>query len=328
MNENFECELYPTEDETIKNCSNLEIQTIFKTELGSGRHGVVFPVLVKFGSKNITLILKRISVTVKTKKQADNFIEDMFDEVDYSYEMGKHSIGPRVYDAFFYESGHIINQYILMEKFDTSVANWILSDSSLLTYSNCQLICNKMLELLHKQIFVLNTFCGDIKPDNFVINFNPIIVRMIDFGIDWCSNTKLPKEYFKLKTLKNHSNIVKKEIFYCMCILQLFMNILNIGTSTTIAKMILRPFYKDDIFIKYVLEDTLSKHLKYTENITKRKSNKIDFQQILTDMLDNGHDQAVLLIHYIRKHKTQTNSQIVDYVFTSIKDMSIIFRNG
>ncbi len=336
MNENFECKLYPNEEETIKNCSNVEIETIFKKEIGSGSYGTVFPVIVKFGSKKIVLILKRISKTFLTKIQIDDFIDDMYDEVDYSYEMGKYNIGPRVYDAFFYQNGNVINQYILMEKFDTSVANWILSDDISLTYDNCIFVTEEMLELLHKQIFVLNTYCGDIKTDNFVVNFNPLAVRMIDFGIDWCSNSKLPNAYSKVKSIKNNSKRVKKEIFYCMCVLQLFMNIINIGTPLHIVKMILKPFYTDDIFIKYILEDVLYNQLLFKKpDITKikrikrrsSKVNRINFKNIFKDMLDYGHDQAILLSHYAKQNKDEVDTQkIVDYVFSKIKEMSIIFK--
>jgi serine/threonine protein kinase len=336
MNENFECDLYSTEDDTIKNCSNIEIEFIdFEHPLGSGMSGTVYPAVVNFGSKKIVLILKKISTTVKTKAQENNFIDDMHDEVDYSYEMGKNHVGPRVYDAFFYQSGNVMNQFILMEKFDTSVANWVLSNDLSLTYANCIFVTNQMLELLHRQIFVLDTYCGDIKTDNFVINFNPPVVRMIDFGIDWCSSSKLPKAYSKVNSIKRLSSIVKKEIFYCMCTLQLFMNIINIGTPVNVIRMVLRPFYNDDIFIKYVLEDALYKRLLFDKpDITKikrikRRSKKIgktNFRNIFKDMLEYGHDQAILLAHYTKQNKTQTSSQIVDYVFNKIKEVSVIFK--
>jgi len=338
MNENFECDLSSTEEEDIiKKCSNVQIESVIQSPLGSGTHGIIYPVIVKIGSKEIILIIKKISKTVNTKHQEDIFIEDMYDEVDYSYEMGKYDIGPRVYDAFFYQSGNVINQYILMEKFDTSVENWIFSNDSSLTYSNCKFVANEMLDLLHKQIFVLNTYCGDIKTENFVINLNPLVVRMIDFGIDWCSDSKLPKEYSKIKSIKNLSSGVKKEIFYCTCTLQLFMNIINIGTPLHILKMILRPFYKDDIFIKYVLEDTLYKQLQFEKpdinkirrikRRSKKNREKIDFRNILKDILEYGHDQAILIAHYSKQNNNQKNTQIIDYIFNKIKEVSIIFKN-
>lgn len=330
MEENFECDLYPTEESTIKNCSNVEIQTIINKELGRGTYGVVSPVIVKFGSKEIVLILKKISKTFKTQKRRNNFIDDMYDEVDYSYTMGKNGIGPRVYDAFFYQEDDCINQYIIMEKFDTSVANWILSQSSKLTTNNCQKVTDQMLDLLHKQIFVLNTYCGDIKTDNFVVNFDPMIVKMIDFGIDWCDRSTLPNAYSKVKAIKSQSTDTKKEIFYCMCTIQLFMNILNIGTPLSIAKMILKPFYKDDIFIKYVLEDALQTQLRFEESKrmsrrSHKRNDKINFRKILIDILNYGHDQAILLEHYIRENnEMKNNEKIVDYVFSKIKQMAVI----
>lgn len=347
MNENFECELYPTEPETIRNCSNIEIEAISKVPLGSGTHGIVYPALVKFGSENNVLVIKKISMEVSTEKQENDFIKDMYDEVGYSYEMGKNKIGPHVYDAFFYKTGNTVNQYILMEKFDTSVSKWLLSNNNkdiLLTDKNCQFVTNAMLDLLHKQIFVLNTYCGDIKTDNFVISFVPFAVRMIDFGIDWCSNTKLPSEYGTLASIKHFSQKVKKEIFYCMCTLQLFMNIINMGTPDSVIRDTIRPFYKDAIFIKYVLKDALREELIF-EKITlpplqlrlktkrlKRRSNKtnkitkFDFKIVVSDMLKHGSEQAILLSHYARKNNDQKDADvIVDHIFSEIKNFTKIY---
>jgi hypothetical protein len=327
MDKNFECELHDTEASTIKQCSNIKIHKIIDKELGRGTYGVIYPVIVQFGSQDITLILKKISKTFNKKKEQDNFIKDMYDEVDYSYEMGKNKIGPRVYDAFFYQNGDLVNQYILMEKFDTSVANWILSNNSKLSSTNCAFVGIKMLDLLHKQIFIMNTYCGDIKTDNFVINFDPLVVKMIDFGIDWCSTLKLPKIYSKVKSISNHSNQIRKEIFYCMCTLQLFMNVLNVGTPLSIAKLILKPFYNDDIFIKYVLENSTKTQLRFEESKIRSRSNVIDFRIILKDVLDYGHDQAILLSHYLKGSDNMNTKEIVDYVFDRIKQMSkLIFK--
>jgi hypothetical protein len=336
MEENFECDLRDTEESTIKNCSNMELQTIFGKVLGKGAYGTVYEAIVKFGSEEVDLALKKISKTFKKKKDQDRFVDDMYDEVEYSYDMGRNKIGPHVYDAFFYQEGDVINQYIIMEKFDTGVANWILSDddrfSSELTYKNCQLVGEGMLDILYKQIFILNVYCGDIKTDNFVVNFNPLVVRMIDFGIDWCNDSKLPNAYSKIKSISVHSTAVKKEIFYCMCTLQLFMNILNIGTPLPIAKMILKPFYKDDVFIKYALENELNSTLQFEKSrrIARRSRKRADdqtinFKKIFKDILDYGHDQAILLAHYTKKNKEMKDSdEITKYVFNEIRKIGII----
>lgn len=341
MEENFECDLYNNEESTIRNCSNLDLETVFGKVLGKGGYGTVYDATVKFGSKKVNLAFKKISKTFKNKKDRKQFIDDMHDEVAYSYDMGKNKIGPHVYDAFFYQEGDIINQYIVMEKFDTGVAGWILSEdeySQELTAKNCQLVGGGMLDILHKQIFILNVYCGDIKTDNFVVNFHPVSVRMIDFGIDWCSDSKLPSAYYKIKSISSYSYDIKKEIFYCMCTLQLFINVLNIGTPLPIASMILKPFYKDDLFIKYVLEDELKSYLRFEKSKTidkrvarrsrKRSNGKeketeteeiYHFRDIFRDILEYGHDQAILLSHYTKKNKEMTNDEIIEHVFKQIK---------
>jgi hypothetical protein len=338
MNKNFECDLYSTEEDTIKNCSNIEIDTIFKKEIGRGTIGVIYPVRVKIGSKKLDLVFKKISTIANSKNKQQRFIKNMYYEVDYSYKMGEHDIGPQVYDAFFYIKNDEINQFILMEKFQNSVSNWLLSESTNFNQLNCNYVANKMLELLHKQIFVLETYCSDIKVDNFVINFKPLKIRMIDFGIEWCKSYNLPDAYMVVESLRNHSNLVKKEIFYCLCILQLFINIIHINIPLPITKMILRSFYKDDLFIKYVLVDTLQKEMDFgpVESRPKRKSrrsrsnirNDFNIKKILYEILEYGHDQAITLRHYLQENPEQSNSEIVIYVFAKIKKMAkLIFKN-
>ena len=94
MNENFECELYNTEEDTIKNCSNVEIESIIQKPLGRGTYGVIFPVYVKFGSKKVLLILKKISMEIKTKKQEVKKMKDKrinFIENDYDLALEMYS---------------------------------------------------------------------------------------------------------------------------------------------------------------------------------------------------------------------------------------------
>jgi len=107
-----------------------------------------------------------------------------------------------------------------------------------------------MLNILYEQIFSVKLFCSDIKVDNYVLNVdaNKPVVRMIDFGIDWCSDTKLPDMFTKIPSLQKLSPIVKTKVFYCLCAMQLFMTIIHIHPPEDIKAFSLEPFYRDNIF--------------------------------------------------------------------------------
>ena len=299
--EDFECKFNFNEEDTVKNCSNIHIKTIFKKEIARGAYGVVFPASAKIKNRNVDIIIKKIISKFKTKKDKEQIINSMYLEANYTGLMGKHGIGPLLYDAFYYEHKGVLYQYLLMQKFDTSVANWLLSDSKALTAKNCETVSLKMINLLYKQIFVLSMYCADIKVDNFVMNENPYMLRMIDFGIEWCNKSRLPRSYEKIKSIRHHSLTEKKTIYFCLCMIQLFINIVHIGTSIEVLKMVLRPFYKVDIFIN-TLENG-------------------DIGNILLDILDNKNEQAIVLKHYLKETDNQSNEKIVSYVFNTLDQM-------
>lgn len=325
MEENFECEFNLDEEYSIRNCSKLDIDTIINDKIATGAYGTIYPVIVNDDSKKKTLILKKISSYIP-KDEQKKYIKNMYYEVNYSYNMGKFNVGPIVYDAFFYKNKDDITQIILMEKFDMSIANWLLCGSKSLTPVNCNYVSSRILELLHKQIFTLNTFCCDIKVDNFVLNINPFKVRMIDFGIEWCSNSILPSMYEKIQFLKKQTDQVKKEIFYSLCVLQVFVNIVHINVPLNVIKMFLKSFYKDDLFIKYILENELSEILKFEKSHTDINSNT-NIRKLLNDILNYKDDQSITLKYYIKKNESQTNDEIVNYVFDLIKKITLhIFK--
>jgi len=316
MKANFKCKYIASdgdgnEENIIKKCSEVRIEKVSLQEQDKGGVGVIFYVTAKLSSsKTTTMLLKKISKKVPGRRATAHFVRDMNDEVKYSYKMAKHRIGPWVYDAFFNKDGDVINQYILMEKFENSVANWLLGGSGpKLNKYNCTEIADDMLDLLHKQIFTLDTYCSDIKVDNFVVNTRPLEVRMIDFGIEWCSSSRLPGAYSTVRSLKGRSTTTKKEVFYCLCMLQLFVNIVYIKVPLDTTTMFLWPFYKDDLFTDYILGD------------------RVDIRKVLKEILDYGRDHAITLGHYLRKDKDQSNGEIVKYTFDLVGKISdLIFR--
>ncbi len=318
MGKNKSCKYYPseenTEEDAVKKCSKLDVVYLSKEEIGKGTYGIIYPIIVKTkpNLNPITLILKRITSISDTKSEQKKFIKSMKFEVEYSYKMGEKNIGPNVYDTFYNtyiddENRYITNQYILMEKFELSVSNWLVSGSKTLNVENCNYVSDQMLELLFNQIFKSKIYCIDIKVDNFVLNINPLKIRMIDFGIDWC-NSKLPNDYRVIKILKKFSSKKKKEIFYCICVLQLFINIINLKPPIQVIKMILKPFYKDTLFNKYILQEYVQKY-------------------VLKNMLNNNEDHAYIFSHYIRTNENQTTDEIIQYISKSINKVTKLYNN-
>lgn len=284
------------EKENIKKCTILSVNNINNVKLKKGRMGLIYLVDVKTkGDKNKFVILKKISGKVKTKKEANNFIADTKKEIDYGIKMAEYEMGPRIYDAFFIiNNENIITQYILMEKYDMSVGDWIADKKTTFNDFDCDFIVNSMLNILYKQIFQLGMYCSDIKVDNYVMNVMPLEIKMIDFGKEWCDKT-FPDEY-SLRGIKKYKKSKKQKIFYSLCVLQLFMNIVHIRPSAKVFEKLLKPFYSDKIFYKYVLNND---KIKY----------------ILKDILDSGTKQGITLRYYMCKNENQTSNEIIDYVF-------------
>ena len=213
--ENYECPKLYSEDETLKSCTDVQITNILNhEELGRGTFGVLFPVVAILNGKQTKLAVKKIQVRLKRNIVPENVIHDLYYEIENSYKMGQLGIGPIVYDAFYTRDSKYINQYIIMEKMDISVRKWIELDARTTNFSisTCKTVTQEMLNLMYKQIFVHHVYCVDIKADNYLINFKPLKVKMIDFGADWCDifknsinihNTSRIKKIFSRTTQRN-----------------------------------------------------------------------------------------------------------------------------
>lgn len=176
---NYRCmeNLSNNEEDNIIRCSRDIKGLKIDSEIGRGSFGVVYK-----GSGIINN--KRVPVAIKVIKDVD--LNDIYDEVEYSYYMSETNIGPKMYDAFFYKQGNNYIQILIMEPFDMSVSNAL----DTLSKDKQKKIISKVIKLLEKQIYDYNLECLDIKPANFVYRKQGDIVRMIDFGRDWCTLNK------------------------------------------------------------------------------------------------------------------------------------------
>ncbi len=331
--ENYECEYFGDDDLTLRKCSGLDIYSVGK-ELGRGSFGVVYSVLIGKPPNQNTVVMKKIETAISKYTSENSIIENMYYEIEYSYKMGNSGVGPRVYDSFYYIHNKIVTQFILMEKFDSSVSRWMMSHSSVKSRENCTKVVTSMLDLVYRQVFELNIYCLDIKVENFVINTNPIDVKMIDFGIDWCTMCKLPRMYLVLRELRIFSIQQKKEIFYSLCTLQLMINIHKLRLPSFVDMFCFEPFYKDKIFTKYVLASEFPNQVKYKSPLVKKRrsyNRHIDvpnIRKILKSVLDYQHDHAQILKHYLSNgRKNIDNSRLVTETFQTLKNITAQIYN-
>jgi serine/threonine protein kinase len=297
-----------SENENIINCSkNVKINKM-KGEIARGTFGIIYNAESIIDGKLKDVIVKKIINKSSIKNSFfgnfNEIKEKMDKEVEYSYEMAKYDIGPKIYDSFFYIGSSKFSsnfyQYIIMEKFDSSVHDFINSkkNQNMITKKMCNYISNEMINLVKKQIYEAGMSCLDLKLDNFVIKLNPIKIKMIDFGIDWCTIENFPKIYNKL--YRNSSDNDKKNLFYFFSLLQIYMDIIHFGNIHTDNLLI--PFYQDEIFNEYI-----------------QKKESLDH---LNNLMNSRQDQGITLRHYLQENNRQSNLDLSKNVFSTIERKS------
>lgn len=147
-----------------------------QTKIGFGFSGIVMR-----GSCNDSGSHKPIAIKIMIIQA--HKMDDMAEEIMYSYEMGLDGVGPIVYDAYYsYMSNGLIVQVIIMEYFDHDALKFL---------QNCRV--DMAVRVLEQMIILIDTqinnglYCTDIKPANFVVKITEedIVVKMIDFSL-WC----------------------------------------------------------------------------------------------------------------------------------------------
>ena len=166
-------------------------------EIGEGSFGKVYKAIIKHNNTDIKVAVKYL---------AQNTLEEMSKEFNYSLEMDKNNLGPKIYKVFLYKDyfgdykGILVIEYMSLDGLDSLNSSLSVNQKKLMIY--------EMLLLIHKsaKIAIKNKgiFCFDIKPANFMINISKgkiTKVRMIDFGSDFCKH--------ELKSIKNLRKYVK-----------------------------------------------------------------------------------------------------------------------
>jgi serine/threonine protein kinase len=181
--------------------------------VGEGGFGKVYKAEGYLNNKKIVFAIKIIK---------DAVMEDyMEEEIEFSYYMGEMGIGPHVYDAFFYtdDDEETYTQVIFMEYMDTDCGH-VLRDEKI-DDNRKRNIVGQITTLVYKQIFETGLICFDQKPNNFVYSFEDNVVKLIDFGAEFCST--------KPDIKKNRE--IYLSVIYTILLIQLFFLTSKLGVS-------------------------------------------------------------------------------------------------
>jgi len=192
----------------IKKCKNIKQLDPKKAPivLGEGTYGLVVSDDLKFRGKvpgisgpTINVAIKIQTVTATPTGTAQENLDALKKEIYYAELLGKLNLGPKIYKKFFYllkdNDGVIRHEYrvvFIMERFHIDAHNMIFSGYRLKRpIHQVSGAFKQMLDIIEK-VSYNNIFCRDVKPSNFVVNINnntgKVIVRMIDFGGDFCED--------------------------------------------------------------------------------------------------------------------------------------------
>ena len=165
--------------------------------LGEGSYGLV--VGEKLKSKRFFFTTaKQINVAIKIQTASEEELPDIQRELDYATKLGVADLGPKIYKQFYYplknEKGErkpIYRVVFIMER-GVSADNILYGGfKHKIPAPRIANIVRQMFEIIEKTT-EQNIFCRDIKVNNFIVLEDPktkeYMVRMIDFGGDFCRN--------------------------------------------------------------------------------------------------------------------------------------------
>jgi hypothetical protein len=294
----------------INKCARKVHNVIIEKELGKGTYGIVYFARARVKENGLFVIkdlaIKKIVFVPTVDRSIDLFINEMNYEIEYSHLMAETGLGPVVYDAFYIRGPSKMIQYIFMEPME--INGWdILSDYDYPDHKK-QMIIDDMIDLLYFQIFEHSMYCIDIKPNNFVIKnmeSEKPIVKMIDFGADFCDLDHIPPIINDITQDENS----QKEVLYVVLLIQLIITILKIVSKTkTKNNKIVMPFFEDSIFIKYVVEQ---------QEITK---------EILKHIMEHDPDYLGMMIMHYFKFALSSKYKDADHNVLAEKATKIILR--
>jgi hypothetical protein len=255
--------------------------------LANGSHGLIFKYKTSVGP----VVIKYIFDVLKTKKTVLGPDDNAFlDEIKYSYEMSALGIGPKVYDAFFYDINfsdikkypdlHAIYEQIMKNKYSNfspyadllkaskaKTARRVLVQCLVMGHyeENCydaagsmsgsavKQMLHQIKDLVAKQIDI-GLYCFDVKLNNFIINYDKhtgkMDTKMIDF--DFCMNKSVFPGYKMNQTLPGTNGFTLTNMLYVSNIAQILSQLDQCYDS---IDYFLEVFKHDSVLAKFVKLD-------------------------------------------------------------------------
>lgn len=195
-----------TDEEMVNHCFKKITNITLGEVLGEGTFGVVYKAYGMYRKRSVTFALK------KMKEGTNVSFDEYAKEIEYHYLMDKTNIGPKIYDAFFAGKHDKEVHYVALEYFDMDVNILLSSNAHVSEKINA---VKQMIILLKRQVKA-GLDCSDIKPSNFLYDKNKRIVKITDFGGDFCRTIPIPvsnindeyilfRNIFILYTVAQHS---------------------------------------------------------------------------------------------------------------------------
>lgn len=160
------------------------------TELGKGGFGRVFSMnMQKNGHPPQQMAIK-----------VENFsrfsLLKFHEEAKFGKVMAQKEIGPQIFDTFYINIRRVggFVGIIMMERFTMDAFDFLFNPHlhPHTTLAEIRDAIGQMGDIIDRIVMPPDPlFCSDVKPGNFLVNFNPLRVRMSDFGPPFCT-VRLP----------------------------------------------------------------------------------------------------------------------------------------
>jgi hypothetical protein len=182
---------FPWEQEigpAIKKCTGWTLSPKPRI-IGQGAFGSVIKGELR---KTQAFITRKRPVAIKIQKMRKEALASFEKESTYGWKLGELELGPKIYNTFYYTltnkgvDSKSIRTITIMEPFKYSGGQAMVSP---FTIAQSNEVFRQMLLIIHR-VTASGIFCRDIKPGNFVVNIikGNVVVRMIDFGVPFCSD--------------------------------------------------------------------------------------------------------------------------------------------
>lgn len=170
-------------------------------------------------------------------------------------------------------------QCVVMKSYDDDCQS-ILSNENIGADIKTEII--KSMVFLVSEQMRLSLYCYDIKPGNFVVNFESdgsVDVKMIDFGADYCTENNIYANY-KNEDIVPYIKITFMELLYISNVIQLYMifsfhgfNGLDKHNNRQEINNIMHAFFSHDLF-KHFFESEWKKFITWYIALARKNNIK------------------------------------------------------